>query len=339
MDIMPGAIITLRAESRYGDTVNGIAGVLLPVNTDGFFPLDGDNRIDLALTAFNYTQYLSPTFGVFLGKVDTLDGDLNEFASGRGVNQFMNAAFNFNPVTGLTVPYSTLAVGGFWAPKPNMQLTVSIMNAADSSTSSGFDDFGDGWLASAEFRFQYRLGDLPGGQTITGLASKDTNFAELGSRLVFIPGEGLADPTTTESWFVSWNGWQYIYTEEASEGPINLLNRTPDLQGIGLFARAGIADENTNPIDWSVSIGVGGRGILPGRDDDTFGVGFFYSNLQPERILGVVRIDDHAQGFEGFYNIALTPAASLTLDGQVMESAFPGVDTTVILGMRLQLRF
>ncbi len=188
-------------------------------------------------------------------------------------------------------------------------------------------------------RFQYRLGDLPGGQTIGVLFAGDEVFTSLGNGFVFQPGEGLTVPRTDESWYVSWNGWQYLTTEEPAEGPLNLLNRIPDLQGVGLFARAGIADKDTNPIDWSVSVGVGGRGVISGRDDDVFGVGYFYSHLQPLRLTGVLGFDDHVHGAEAFYNIALTPAAYLTLDGQVIKDAFPGTDTTVILGLRLHVRF
>lgn len=341
MGIAPGALVSMRAESRYGETINALAGSLLPVNTDGLFPLTSelDENLALTITALNYTQFLSPKFGVFLGKVDTLDGDLNEFASGRGVTQFQNAPFVFNPVGGLTVPYSTLAVGMVWLPTPEVQVTSTLMNARDSSTTTGFDDFGEGWLWASELRFQYRLGDLPGGQTIGVLLAGDADFATLGSRLVFVPGEGLTAPTRDDTWYVSWNAWQYLTTEEPAEGPLDLLNRVPDLQGVGLFARVGAADKNTNPIDWSVSGGIGGRGVIPGRDDDVFGVGYFYSHLQPLRITGILGLADHVHGAEAFYNIALTPATFLTLNGQVIEDALPATDTTLILGMRLHVRF
>ena len=42
---------------------------------------------------------------------------------------------------------------------------------------------------------------------------------------------------------------------------------------------------------------------------------------------------------EAFYGIAVTPAASLTLDFQIIDAAFSRTDTTVILGMRLNIRF
>ena len=339
MGLAPGALLSMRAESRYGHTVNNQAGPLLPVNSDGFFPLSDDDDIAFTITSFNYTQYLSATFAVFLGKLDTLDGDLNEFASGRGVTQFQNYAFNFNPVSALTVPYSTLAVGMIWVATPKVQVSSALMNSADSSTTAGFDDFGDGWLWSTELRLQYRLGDLPGGQTFGVVLVDDAEFLDLGGRFGFEPGEGLVVPTKNDSWYVSWNIWQYLVAEEPGEGPLNLLNRIPDLQGWGLFARAGVADENTNPVDWSVSAGVGGRGVIAGRDDDVFGIGYYYSHLQPSRVLGFTGADNRTHGAEAFYSFALTPATFLTLDGQVIEPPFPRTDTAVILGMRLHIKF
>jgi hypothetical protein len=52
-----------------------------------------------------------------------------------------------------------------------------------------------------------------------------------------------------------------------------------------------------------------------------------------------VGIRDHSQGFEGFYNIALTGWAHLTLDVQVTDSLLPQTDTGVLLGARLEMRF
>jgi len=47
------------------------------------------------------------------------------------------------------------------------------MNTADSSTTTGFDDFGKGVTWTTEADFQYRLGHLPGGMNLGGLWSFD----------------------------------------------------------------------------------------------------------------------------------------------------------------------
>ena len=68
-------------------------------------------------------------------------------------------------------------------------------------------------------------------------------------------------------------------------------------------------------------------------------VGYFYSGIQRERLSGLLGVGDRAQGFEAFYNIALTPAAHLTLDVQLVESPAQSIDDAVVLGARLALSF
>jgi len=45
-----------------------------------------------------FTETLSESFVLYAGKLDTLDGDMNSFAHGRGIHQFSNAAFVVNPI-------------------------------------------------------------------------------------------------------------------------------------------------------------------------------------------------------------------------------------------------
>jgi porin len=113
----------------------------------------------------------------------------------------------------------------------------------------------------------------------------------------------------------------------------------PDREGVGIFARFGVADQDTNPVEWSASLGLGGRGIISSRDDDVFGVGYYYTRLQGTRVGGLLGIKDEGQGFETFYNAAITPASHLTFDMQLADSALPNTDTAVILGARLNLSF
>ncbi len=214
-----------------------------------------------------------------------------------------------------------------------------VFNTVDSSTTTGFDDFGDGTSFIIEADFQYRLGRLPGGMNVGFLYSFDQDFAKIGGDFIFQPGQGLTVSTADDTWALYWSGWQYLYVEDDVDAPIALANGMPDRQGVGLFARVGFADQDTNPVEWSFSGGIGGRGIFPSRDNDTFGVGYYYTAIQTTLISGVIGIDDHAQGFEAFYNIALTPAARFTLDGQVVSSPGPNADTAVLLGVRLFLRF
>jgi porin len=341
MGLIPGALVRFRAESRYGESVNGISGQVLPVNTTALFPLTNrlDEDVAIAITDLNYTQFLSEHLAVFFGKLDTLDADLNDFASGRGKSQFMNANFVFNSALALRLPYSTLGAGVLWLPTQNITVNASIINTTDSSTDTGFDDFGDGQTVSAEADFQYRLRGLPGGMNVGGLYSFNQDFNQIGGRLIFQPGQQLAVEQEDDTWAVYWSTWQYLFVEDPSDAPIDLADGVPDREGVGIFARFGVADQDTNPVEWSASFGVGGRGMIPSRDDDVFGVGYYYTHFQETRVGGLLGFEDEGQGFETFYNVAITPASHLTFDMQLADPALPRTDTAVILGGRLNLSF
>jgi porin len=256
----------------------------------------------------------------------------------------MNANFVFSPALALRFPYSTLGAGVIWMPKPpsadgGITVTSVLMNTDDSSTSTGFDDFGKGLSWTAEADFQYRLGELPGGMNVGFLYSFDQDFTRLNSRFIFRPGEGLAIPQEDSTWGVYWSGWQYLWTPEAQKHGFDLANGRPDLKGLGLFARVGFSDQDTNPVEWSVSGGIGGRGLIPSRDHDTFGAGCYYNKIQKTRLLTVTGVENSTAGFEAFYNFAVTPAFQITFDVQVIKPVATDLDTATVLGVRANMVF
>ena len=116
-------------------------------------------------------------------------------------------------------------------------------------------------------------------------------------------------------------------------------HHTPPL-GVGVFARAGWAPEDRNAIDQFYSFGFGGYGMLiPGRNDDNWGIGWAGSHISDDlrQLTGTNRTWEHA--FEVFYNVALTPAVNLSLNGQSIRPANKSADTAYTLGARLQLDF
>jgi porin len=133
--------------------------------------------------------------------------------------------------------------------------------------------------------------------------------------------------------------WQYLYTASSGDRPLEQISGEPRQQGIGVFARFGFADKETNPVEWAVSGGIGGRGLIPSRVNDCFGVGYYYNSIQTLRLFDLLGIKDSAQGFECFYNIAITPAAHLTLDLQVVNSPQERLETATVLGLRASLEF
>ncbi len=165
MGVIPGGLVAFRAQSRFGESVNGNTGLLLPVNTYSSFPFTDppDENVPFSITELNYTQFLSEQFALLVGKITTMK-NANEFAGGEGRTQFMNLQFLFPAVYAQLAPYSTLAAGALWMPSWRFQFTTILMNTADSSTTTGFGDIGEGatWWNSIDV--QYEVNGLPGGE-------------------------------------------------------------------------------------------------------------------------------------------------------------------------------
>jgi porin len=130
--------------------------------------------------------------------------------------------------------------------------------------------------------------------------------------------------TEEDSWAVFWNGYQYLVGDEE--------------RGMGVFARAGLSDGSPNPVRAHAALGLGGVGLLPGREKDRWGAGMYYQKLADGLIAQVGGLDDEIGG-EVFYNVAVTPWMNVTLDVQVIDSAVPDAGTVVVLGTRVGIRF
>jgi porin len=338
MGAVPGGLLNITTESRYGRSVNGIAGTLLPVNDGLYFPLtdEVDENIPITITELRYTQFLSKQLGVFAGKFVTLGGDLNEFAGGRGDSQFMSHPFLTASVTAVINPYSTLGFGAFYMPSERTVLTTSLFSSADSSTTTGFDELGDGWVWSTSARTQYRVGELPGGMMITGQYGFDKDFVDFSGQ--FVHQDGISIPVKGDSWNAFWNAWQYLQVEEGGDGLIDLTNGRADRRGYGLFARAGTADHSTTPLRWVVSGGLAGRGVAS-RDNDSYGIGYVYNWVEDRPPVVGTLVDDSAQRVEAYYTFAYDRGAELTFDLQYADSVRSGIDPATTLGFRLRLQF
>lgn len=336
MDVLRGGLVTMRTESRYGKSVNQNSGTLLAVNDVMFFPDTGerDEELSLAVTELRYTQFFSKHIAAFAGKIITLGGDVNEFASGRGDKQFLSHSFLASPVTALVNPYSALGAGVVWMPSTDTTVTSSIYTRNDASTTTGASQLGEGATWSTAIRTQYEFGEQPGGMNLAFQYSFDSDFTDLEGQFV---NQGVLDiPQNNTSWNTFWNMWQYVTLEDPSNRKVDVSNGETDLQGVGVFARAGFADRDTNPVAWSFSAGIGGRGIFDGRDDDTFGVGFSTSKLRKNLLTALAPIDQSASRWEAYYDFALTPALGLTLDVQYADTLLNNSSAATVFGIRMR---
>lgn len=339
MGAVPGGLVTVKVESRFGSSVNGASGALLPVADMLYFPLtdERDEDIAAAMTEVLYTQFVSKELAFYAGKFTILGGDANEFAGGDGTTQFLGHPFTSASVTSLFNPYSTIGAGVLVLPEPGTTFSMSLYASQDSSTTVGADTLDDGLVWATAYATQYELGSLPGGFRATYQYAFDREFADLSGRLILPPGSGFK--TRDDSWCGFFNVWQYLSVEGAESGPIDVNNGRTDREGFGLFARAGFADAGTNPIEWTVSGGIGAKGLFEGREHDTLGIGYAHSETSSLPILASFVLNDTANRFEAFYDLALTPGAELTFDVQVADSLVKSQNTATLLGVRLRLQF
>ena len=119
------------------------------------------------------------------------------------------------------------------------------------------------------------------------------------------------------------------------------LHQSPDNpdEGIGLFGELGISDGNPNALRWSMQIGVGGKGLIPGRSRDNWGAAWYYEGISEhlkDAVAPETFIRDE-QGFELFYDFAVTAWCDIGASVQVI---MPGLASTtaVVPGVRAVIR-
>ncbi len=325
---LEGLFLKVRAEHNFGETISGNTGAFLPAGLTGDLPaLDSH---DVYLTNLLFMQFFSETTGVFFGKLDTLDGDLNAFAHGRGKNQFLNAGFVANPALLRFVPYSTLGFGVIKILGPEDILKFSVLDTKDTTKTDGLDEiFDQGVLLNAEGRFRSDFFNRPGHHLFGG-AWGNREFVSLDQNPRFlIPGGSVPIARQDNSWALYYNFDQYLVVD--SDDPA---------KGWGLFGRAAITDGNPNPIQWFLSFGVGGNSPISGREDDTFGAGWFINGVTDEfgPITTAVLQLDNGQGIEAFYNVAVTDYMHITADLQLVEPAAQNRgETALVAGLRVKI--
>jgi len=322
LGLWPGGFLTVEAEGNFipadnlRKSINGRAGSLMFVNSSQIYPTPaGDN---FNLPALNFTQFLSPYFGLTLGKYATItsdSGDMNDFAHGKGDTNFMNMAFNINPVLLTTVPYSTLGTGLIVLPtKDPKQAIVNflVVSSTGKASTSGFDDLdGNNLTFIGEGRVRTDFFGLTGHQ-LFGAAFSNKKFSSINQDARFIYENGAFE-TKKGSWNIHYNFDQYLYEPKKGSG-----------EGIGIFGRFGVSDGDPNFMQYFYSFGIGGKGVIPNRHNDRYGFGFYYIDVKNPTLqvpFQKTKLLRDEYGFEAFYNIAITPWLQLTPDIQVVRGA------------------
>lgn len=345
LGLWQGLFVNLHGETRFGQSVNEIDGLLAPSNIVMNFPRPAQDIT--ALTGVKITQALSETFALYAGKINTLDEYPLRYAPGLGTNRpglegFMNTSLVFNPIVARTLPYAAAGVGGAVVREGEPLFTFTVFDPEERAARGLEDLYSRGVVLVPDLVLRTRLFDLPGVVNLGGTYSNARYRSFDPAAYLNVPVrqllaaevrledlEGLG-PQETGSWAVYCNVYQSLWASGDDEK-----------RHWGVFAQLGLSDGNPNPIRYVANGGIGGRVPFAGRAYDTFGVGFFYLGLSDEfKALSrplVPQQDEY--GVEAFYNCAITPWCRLTGDLQVARPSTRGVDPVVIPCVRLQMLF
>ena len=368
LGLWPGGFFKIQGDTGFGSNVFHDAGAIVPANTAALLPAPNDQTS--ALTNLTLMQFLSPQFGMVAGKINTFDAAETEFY-GNYRTQFQNTGFNF-PMTMSQVPLSAFGGGIIVLPQEDIILSALALDPSGSPTSNDLGKaFSDGVMLVGNGKLTVKPFGLVGHQSLGfswsdkqrfSLTQDPSNLARflLNERFPRLANPGpvltnilgrffpaLLVPVqpanrASSSWSMSYTFDQYFWQPDGDPK-----------RGIGLFFGFGVSDGNPNPIQYSFLTGIGGKGVVPGRPDDSFGLGFartefsssFVPFLRQNLNLGLQRED----AIEMYYNAAVTPWLSVTADLQIINPGLTkalnsfgqlaNVDTAVVAGTRLRIRF
>jgi porin len=367
LGLWPGGFFKIYAMSGFGDSENSDAGVISAVNMAALLP---EPNTSTALMNLTYMQFFATWIGVFAGKLYMLDADTNDFAHNYRT-QFLNFGLNINQAATLA-PISAWGGGIVLVPWKDALMTVSVMDPSGTPGSNNLGEaFADGVLVGAEGRVTIRPFGLTGHQLVGGYWSNkerltiDQDPTNIGTFLLTTRFPRLVDPgpvlrrllerffpqllvpvqpakTQNYTWTIYYNFDQYLWN------PSNDPTR-----GVGIFFRFGASDGQVNPVKYAYNVGFAGNGVVPGRPDDSFGVGWsriqFSNNLVPFLRDALHLGLDHEDAVEMYYNFAVTKWLGLTVDLQIVNPGLKktltssgelkDMSTAVVGGLRAFVRF
>lgn len=325
-----GFTAMMHAETRFGDAINTAAGPLSLANSNMLYPASGEHVT--AITGLMFMQALSENFALTAGKFNLLDlWNMIYPNSGRGIDGFMNLSLLAATPIVRTTNLSINGAGALALKDKQIQGALLVYDTNNSSTTAGLSDlFDKGAVILGYWRIFTEYGGRPGSHAFLGNWSSRSYTSLDRSSWTVIPGQGLTAGTQTGSWTASYIFDQVVWADCCNEN-----------RNVRLMSNWMIADGDPNFYRWSSNVTLQANGLIPGREQDTMGAGYFFNELSSnfKQLVSPVIGVRNTQGVELYYNAALTPWFHLTADLQVLEDANLADKTTVMPGLRANLRF
>ena len=366
LGLWPGGFFKFYADSGFGDNVFRKSGAIVPPNAMALLPKPNDPTT--ALMNATFMQFLSPKFGLFAGKIFTLDSFKGEFA-GDFRNQFMNTGLAF-PMALVLVPFSAYGGGVIALPWEGVVLSAMAIDPSGTTTNNDISEaFDDGAAVVASGQVTIKPFGLVGHQTVGGFWSNKSRLSltqdpsNVGRFLLEERFPRLADPgpllrrilerffpqllvpvqpanREDTTWTVFYGFDQYFWHPGGSEA------RDRDVLQL---RRLGWRCE---PDQVQLQHGDRGQGDRAGASArhlrSRLGADAVQRQLLalPARTLELGL--DHEDAVEMFYNASLTRWLNMSLDLQVIDpalkktlglSGLKDMDTAVVGGVRMYIRF
>jgi porin len=316
-----GGGINFHFTYRYGDLTGFRGGALSPVNIGSVLPLD--KKDELTASSIYLSQRVGASGNLLIGKINAIDLLANDpFFGGWGIHRFMNLAL-VAPPSGVLPPVIMGAIFNYQiAP---LTLTFMVYDPNDRTSDSTDDLFSDGTTVSLGATWAGEISGRASSINVTGIYS-DEETDDITETL--LPPEQRSK-TKDES-----------YNLSLKVSHLLLESSTVPGKGLGIYAKLALADGNPNIIDSSLKGGFAGHHIVPGRPNDSFGIGYFYLNFSNELQGVVAPVADFQdeKGVEVFYNFAVAPWIIIAADLQWVMPANNDNDDAWIGGLRANLK-
>ena len=365
--LWPGGFFKVQTVTSFGNNLMRDSGAMVPANITWMLP--SATETNTGLQEFTYTQFFSHQFGAFLGKINSIAP--TNILHGDYTTGFLNTGLNL-PLAMAMVPLSAYGGGALYLPSHDVTLAAMVLDPDGTIMKNNLGKvFDNGVMALGSADLKIKPFGLPGHQNLTlawsnkvrtSLIQDPSNIARLLLNARF-PALGNPGPILSEILEKHAPGllvpaaplnqesrtWAAVYSFEQF-----LWQPSGDpRRGVGTFFSAGVSDGKANPIKHSYSLGLVGKGVVPGRPQDDFGIGWartefsdnFVPFLRSTFGLGLKRED----AVELYYNAAVTPWLSISPSFQVISPAlnktldssgnFKDLNTTYITGVRVGIRF
>lgn len=341
LGLWQGLHLNAQYEHYFGRTINNTDFTLLPVSAaQAFVQRDGyHSALSIAVT-----QDFGESFSIGAGKVNTMTlASQTPLIGGGGVETFMNRAFAA-PATGIgvtspgtladrVVVSPTYTLGATATLKTRVgKFTLAVADPRNAQNSRVIENpFERGVVVSGTATIPIDVSGLRGYHTVRGAYSNARGFdlddiQGLRRRLL-----GGASVTKKGYWFISYALQQYLF--QSGDDPS---------KGWGLFSLITLTDGNPNPVKWTVLGGLAGNNLLPGRELDRWGVGYFHYGLSEPLLIGLAASGVYRRserGVEAFYNYAVTPWLRLTADLQIIDPWYATTSRATFAALRMQTKF